>query len=241
MPAQGRHVYNTLLTERRSGPNILEIHYTTDEGKNYIHGMPESAPSHYAAAYGVDMGASDAADQILDIILHQHHIPDPTLPANRESDVAAKLGFKTRIVNHREYMENEEVPITLYTAESTAQAREVHMLRIAEVKKKFLYVPFTEVPAKNLRSSAAQMFHMTELEKGKVGHPYGEWRKNHGVTEESLEYHQAYVEVMRAHARGKQPADKFLTRISRRREQPDTRPKQDAIVRQSLAIRINPV
>lgn len=94
-----------------------------------------------AAEYGVDPDTE--FDLLLDMVLYELHIPDPTEPKNFEEDVAWKAGMKscsTRAWGRRVAV-GDEVPTWLGNAETVQAAREAHLLRIEEVKKRMVVVP----------------------------------------------------------------------------------------------------
>lgn len=231
-----RQVWETLLVERYAHVNHMVVKFTTEDGRNWAHGFTEDYPAFVAAAYGVDMSDNAGAmDEIVDIILHQHHIPDPADPKNLETDAAAKQGMTAVLANHRDYPPGTVVPVTPFTAESPEQAREALMLRLAEVKENVVqYVPYIEVPEASLRSHAAQMYFMTE---GEPPHPLQNFRNLSVVTEERMEKHRERIEAVRCEMLG--------LPIPPPREMPLARQapviKDPGIVRQSLSIYLNPV
>lgn len=90
------------------------------DGRLHQHVFPISTFEWRAAEYGLDDPA-----EILDIILHERHRPrinhDDRVSLVNPAKKAAKAG---------------EEPVTLWTATSTAEAREAHRKAIADIKTK---------------------------------------------------------------------------------------------------------
>lgn len=226
--------------------NSFGMYYTTDDGFSYKMSIPETLPTHIAAAYQVDTSKEDATDQILDIITHQFHIPHVLDPDNWEDDVAFKAGMKKKIVNHPDFRNGTVMPTFLYNAETDEEAVEAHMMRIKEVKKRILYVPYTEVDPKKLRHSAAQMFHVTKDVDGvEPVNPILSIREKlaETLTEEGMEEHRRHIKATRLWTHGKEP-DPSLRTTSRlgpvSPQERNARPKQAAAIRKHLNFSFEP-
>lgn len=246
MTQELRHIWYLEHEERGSHVNLFGMYFTTDTGLTYRNAIPETLPEHIAAAYNVDTTKEDAADQILDIILHQFHIPNVLEEKNWEDDVAFKAGMRKRIVRHPEIPSGKVAPVTLYTAETDEEAVEAHMMRIKEVKKRILYVPYTEVDPKTLRHSAAQMFHtLRDVEEVEPVNPVVAIREKLSgtVTEDGMDAHRRYIKATRLWTHGKDP-DPSLRTMSRlgpsASEEHMNRPKNTATVRQRLNFKFEP-
>lgn len=236
MAQELRHIWSIEREERMRGPHRFGVYFTTEGGLSYKSTIPDPLPTHIAAAYGVDTSADDAADQVLDIILHQHHIPNVLDPSNWGEDVAFKAGMKKKIVNHPEFPKGTVMPTWLYTAETDEEAIEAHKMRIKEVKKRILYVPYTEVDSKKLRHSAAQMFHVTkDVEGVEPENPLMVMRAKLEVSDEELDEHRRHIQGTRLWTHGKKiPGSLRRGRPGPTRETREARPKQTAQVRQRL-------
>jgi hypothetical protein len=246
MTQELRHIWSLEHEDRGRHVNLFGMYFTTDTGLTYRNAIPETLPAHIAAAYQVDTTQEDAADQILDIILHQFHIPNLLEEKNWEDDVAFKAGMKKKIVNHPEIPSGKVAPVMLYTAETDEEAVEAHMMRIKEVKKRILYVPYTEVDPKTLRHSAAQMFHVTkDVEEVEPVNPVTAIRERmlSTVADDDMENHRRYIQATRLWTHGKDP-DPSLRTTSRlgpvSPEERNARPKNHALVRKHLNFKFEP-
>lgn len=245
MAQELRHIWSIEHEERHSAPNRFGVYFTSaDTGLSYKSTIPDPLPTHIAAAYGIDPTAEDAGDKILDIILHQHHIPNVLDPQNWENDVAFKAGMKKRIVNHPEHAPGTIMPTWLYTAETDEEAIEAHIMRIGEVKNNVLYVPYTEVDPKNLRQSAAQMYHMKkDVEGVSPENPLTVMRAKLEVADDEFQAHRRYIQATRLWTHGKDP-DPALRTMSRLgpSASPEhvNRPKNTATIRQRLNFKFEP-
>lgn len=95
------------------------VHKVDPDGGGHGHAFPPETLEWRAAEYGLT-----DVDEILDIILHEPHLPDEP----DRDDAAARAGMVTSTGRAAE-------PITLYNAVSTADARAAHRLRIADAKQ----------------------------------------------------------------------------------------------------------
>lgn len=174
-----------------------EVWFTDSDDKNWAHAFPEVLPHHIAAAYGVDPSSATVGDEVLDIILHQAHIPDFTDPVNFEADVAYQRGRKVTLKRDTPHQfSGAEAPIHLYTSKDTAEAREIHLLRIAEVKKQVTYVSAFTLGSGKVKGLAA-----TKL-VGITQDPVDNFRKGHGITIDTIAEHTLFVETQRRAAAG---------------------------------------
>lgn len=93
-----------------------------------------------AAEYGIDPDTE--MDLLIEVVLYEFHIPDPTLPSNFEKDAAARAGkmsASTRAWGTRVSM-GDPVPTWLFNARTTEQAREAHLLRVEEAKQRIKFL-----------------------------------------------------------------------------------------------------
>ncbi|GAA2554888.1 hypothetical protein GCM10010423_65080 [Streptomyces levis] len=242
MPQELRHIWSVEHHERHNAANIFHVYFTTESGLTYLSGFPEQLPAHISTAYGVDATKEDAPDKILDIILHRFHIPEPLHPQNMENDVAFKAGMKKTIVRHPELPPGTVVPTTLYTAEEDEEAIEANDLRLKEVKKNLLYVPYTEVDPKKLRHSAAQMYHVTkEVEATDPRNPLEIFREKCSIPEEVVDFERRAIKQTRLWVHGKDPDPSLRSRdrLGPNREVREKRPRNQAGTRQVQNFRFN--
>lgn len=95
------------------------VHTVDQDGNGSGTIFPKDTLAWRAAEYGLtDVG------EILDVILHEFHLPDAPGP----DDAAARVGLVTSTGPDAE-------PITLLNAPSTTDARAAHRLRVADAKK----------------------------------------------------------------------------------------------------------
>ncbi|MEU6365776.1 hypothetical protein ABZ876_08470 [Streptomyces sp. NPDC046931] len=98
--------------------DLWYVAYEDAAGERHTHVFPKSTLEWRAAEYGL----TDPAE-ILDVILHEAHTPDP-----RPRRVMRSLTSPTA------HVKAEVEPVTLYTATSTTQARTAHLDRIRATK-----------------------------------------------------------------------------------------------------------
>ncbi|MDX3230637.1 hypothetical protein [Streptomyces sp. ME19-01-6] len=98
--------------------DLWQVTYQSKAGEARNHLFPKATLEWRAAEYGLD-----DVDEILDIILHEPYAPaeQPVTPMSL-IDAPARTALRPT------------PRITLYTAESTAQARDAHRQLIADVK-----------------------------------------------------------------------------------------------------------
>lgn len=93
-----------------------------EDGWRIAHIFPDHIFEARAGEYGIP---HDDIETLIDIVLHEAHIPDPLRPQNRKTDPAALQGMVV----------NVDEPVWLYNAPSTKHAREAHLLRIKHLKE----------------------------------------------------------------------------------------------------------
>lgn len=94
-----------------------------------------------AAEYGLDPDTE--IDTLIEMVLYEFHIPDPTQPSNFAQDAAAqagKMSGSTRAWG-RQVAIGDPVPTWLFNSRSTEEAREAHLLRVEAAKKKIRFIP----------------------------------------------------------------------------------------------------
>lgn len=100
------------------------VHQVDQDGAGSSHVFTKDVPEWRAAEYGLT-----DVDEILDLILHEPHLPD--FPDR--DDAAARVGLVTSDRPDAE-------PVTLFNAASTPDALAAHRLRIAEAKRATAHV-----------------------------------------------------------------------------------------------------
>ncbi|WP_113705359.1 hypothetical protein [Nonomuraea lactucae] len=90
------------------------------DGTRHVYALPACTFENLSVEYGLDPGD---IDELLRIAILQLHIPHPMQRANAANDAAALAGL---VRNNR--------PVTFGNADSTGQAREAHLARIAWVE-----------------------------------------------------------------------------------------------------------
>ncbi|MEV0147067.1 MULTISPECIES: hypothetical protein [unclassified Nonomuraea] len=95
-----------------------------EDGTHHLYALPSITFENLAAEYGFD---PDDVDHLLKVAILQLHIPSPLQRKNAATDPAAAKG-----------MVRQGRPVSLSNADSTAQAREAHLERIAWVEETVL-------------------------------------------------------------------------------------------------------
>jgi len=115
-------IFNVEYRDDVASVPVYCIDYTKPDGTHHRHITPPEALAWRAAEYDIDPAD---VDTLIDIIVHEVFIPDPTKPWNRKTDAAVKKGM----------LRKGGAPVTLANSTSAVEAREAHMARIEEVKK----------------------------------------------------------------------------------------------------------
>ncbi|MGW3821793.1 hypothetical protein ACWEAF_05660 [Streptomyces sp. NPDC005071] len=102
------------------------------DGTEHRHVFPQDTLAWRAAEYGIDPADTD---QLLDIVLHEPWAPHPedTITADKDPVLAAGL-MSPALESRGTVQAGDPVPTTLYTADTTEQAREAHLMRIQYAK-----------------------------------------------------------------------------------------------------------
>jgi hypothetical protein len=112
---------------------------TAPDGTQAAHMMHKYVFEARAIEY--DLHPEDDLDEILDMVLHEHHIPqeDPDDPAAAEGYVTKDAAGDT-------------VAADLFVAETIQDAREAHQIRIRKVKRERLNVTISDRVKKKLKA-----------------------------------------------------------------------------------------
>ncbi|MEU1787121.1 hypothetical protein ABZ553_14850 [Streptomyces sparsogenes] len=135
---------------------LWQVTYQDSSGEVRHHIFPKTTLEWRAAEYGLD-----DVDEILDIILHEPHAP------------AEQQGAPVSLLAAPATADRPRPRITLYTAESTAQARDAHRQRIADIKVNVRITP------------------------PKGADPLDHIRRNHGITADGLRAKREQVDTHR--------------------------------------------
>lgn len=120
------------------GAENWQIYMELPGGMMWAHIIPKDTFEWRAAEYGID---PDDTETLLQMVLHEPHIPDPTLPENFATDAAAARGMT--VPSDRGYSLSggvSSVPVWLYNAPSVNSARLAHMARVEAARKTVEFV-----------------------------------------------------------------------------------------------------
>lgn len=115
----------------RAGREWWHVRMTKPDGTGHVHAFPKETLEWRAAEYGLtDIG------EILDIVLHEPYRIPETDPQRMHEDPALEAGIGVtagRPIGR--FKAGDRIPVTLYSAASTAVALAAHRLRIEHTKK----------------------------------------------------------------------------------------------------------
>lgn len=100
------------------------------DGTMHRHVFPKFTLLQRAAEYGIDPAA---VDDLLDVVLHEPYAPHPDDPDAEDPAGAAGM-LSPALISRGTTRKGDLIPTTLYTAATTAAAREAHLLRIQYAK-----------------------------------------------------------------------------------------------------------
>lgn len=103
---------------------VWHVIYTKPDGSKHHHTIPKMAINWRMAEYELD-----TVDEAIDWVLHEGWAVDPANPNEVRPDPAREFGMVTRMSR-----KSPELPMTLMTAPSIAQAREAQRMRIEDAK-----------------------------------------------------------------------------------------------------------
>ena len=108
------------------------------DGGTRRHVFPQTTLAWRAAEYGIDPNDTET---LLDIVLHEHFAPHPDNPLTAADDPVLAAGMLApAVVSRGTTRAGEPVPVTLYTADTTEQARKAHLMRIEHAKTEVVRV-----------------------------------------------------------------------------------------------------
>lgn len=110
-----------------------------DTGKRLGYGFPPETFEIRAAEYDLD---PEDRDTLMDVILHEPYIPDPTLPANFERDAAYARGMRGEAFGNvaARFGKGNTVPPNLFNTETIGEAREALFIRLEHVKNQVVQI-----------------------------------------------------------------------------------------------------
>ena len=101
-------------------------------GAGYNHVFPVSTLAWRAAEYGID---TTDTETLLDVILHEPHLPDLDDPDEAAKDPAARAGMTVPSpISHGRVRKGDLVPVRLHNALTIDDARAAHLMRINAIK-----------------------------------------------------------------------------------------------------------
>lgn len=123
--------------------DVWHVRMTRPGGRDHVHMFPADTLAWRAAEYGID--PADKA-QLLDIVLHEPHIPaaeTATRPAERVVIRATADGVEETAQTLKA---RAEEPVTLWNAPDIPAARTAHLERIARAKERVRVGPAKAPP-----------------------------------------------------------------------------------------------
>lgn len=124
------------------------------DGSTHRHVFPQDTLAWRAAEYGIDPADTD---QLLDIVLHEPWAPHPEDTITADKDPVLAAGLMSQALMARGAVQvGDPVPTTLYTAETTEEAREAHLMRIQYAKDNVVHATPREGRSDPLAAIKAQ-------------------------------------------------------------------------------------
>lgn len=115
-----------------SGTECWMVGYRRPDGALHSHVFPKFTLAQRVAEY--DLDPSDV-DTILDVVLHEPFIADPTRESNHATDPAAKKGMTTTAKRAEgRVKKGDQVPVWLFNADTLDDARAAHLERVRHCK-----------------------------------------------------------------------------------------------------------
>lgn len=159
-------------TRTSQGGAIWLVAMLKPDGTIHCHAFPPSIIEWRMAEYELD-----SVDEALDIVLHEPFATSPTDPLHARDDAALRAGMVVRAPGP--VLDYE--PIHLHNADSIADARQAHRIRISDAKTRVTVRP------------------------GKVNKDPLDAIRQHGVTQEGISSKAAAVDAARRAYRGERP------------------------------------
>lgn len=131
-------------------------------GAGVTHIFPHATLAWRAAEYGIDPADTEA---LLDVILHEPFLPDLDDPDEAAQDPAARAGMTVPARKARgRIRKGDPVPVRLHNADTIADARQAHLMRIDAIKDTVRI----DVPAGKDRDHPLKPIHDTPVDPAKV-------------------------------------------------------------------------
>lgn len=169
-----------------NGVECWKVMLVNERNLKFPHFFPKFTLEQRAAEY--DLDPTDITG-LIDLILHEVHIPNPQDAFNFATDAAAKIGLTAASPRSiAEVKKGQQVPVTLHTAADRATAKKAHLARLDEVKSRI-----------TIKSGKGKGL----LSKGDTTDPLQKIVDNHGVDPERVKLRAAYVDELMAGIQGK--------------------------------------
>lgn len=115
-----------------SGTECWYLTYRRPDGALHGYVFPKFTLDQRVAEY--DLDPADV-DQLLDVVLHEPFIPDPTRDTNHATDPAAKKGMTATAARAEgRVKKGDQVPAWLFNADTIDVARAAHLERVRHCK-----------------------------------------------------------------------------------------------------------
>ncbi|QKW22297.1 hypothetical protein HUT16_27350 [Kitasatospora sp. NA04385] len=183
MPEQYRIIAVSRTTE--GGMECWEVRQERPDGQHHLTVFPTSSLEWRAAEYDIDHRTPDGINLILDMLLHEPHLPDS--PPHQAG--AAAKGLTA----------SGPAPITLRTAPDRATARAAHLERIAHTKQTRITVTSPSTPTGKTGIVTART----------ATDPLDVIRANHNITPEGVAEKTEFVEQVRRQFAQQQPSGPY--------------------------------
>lgn len=162
-----------------NGIECWVIGQTNENGVKYPYVFPKFTLEQRVAEYDLDPADIEG---VLDMVLHEPHVPDPMDYRNFNTDAAAKAGLTVRANRgHAQVRVGQTVPMHLHNAPDRATARQAHQARIAEVKNRITIK----------WGNGKQIFAVAS-----PNNPLKPIVDNHGIDPQRVKARAAYVQAM---------------------------------------------
>lgn len=162
-----------------NGVDCWIVKFLNEKGGKIPYTFPKFTLEQRVAEY--DLDPTDITG-VLDMILHEPHVPDSTDVRNFATDAGVKAGFTVAAAKSKGMVRaGQLVPLHLGNAPDRATARQAHLARIADIK--------TTITVKSGKGAGI-------LSKGDTTDPLTTIVANHGVDPTRVASRAAYVQAI---------------------------------------------
>lgn len=176
-----------------NGVECWVVGFVNENGGRVPHLFPKFTLEQRVAEY--DLDPTDITG-VLDMVLHEPYIPDPTDMRNFDTDAAKKAGLTVAAArSFGRVKAGSAVPVHLANAPDRATARAAHLARVADIKN--------TITIKSGRGAGI-------LSKGDTTDPLQMIVANHGVDPDRVKARAAYVEALMGHRAGDEKAARLM-------------------------------